>query len=327
MPSSIPHKLAALLVVGVSARIALDDSYRGLLRAGRRAGRHRDRQCARLRGGAAARRGAGRDRPRQDGVLQQRQPRVPDAADADAGAAGGRAGRSTATAAAASREAPGDGPPEQPAAAEAGQHAARLLAHRGRPRRGALRADRPGAPHDASWPASSARRSSAPASASWSTVRRCRQPVYVDRDMWEKIVLNLLSNAFKFTFEGEIAVRAATRRRARRADASATPASASRRSELPQLFERFHRVARRARARTHEGTGIGLALVQELVRLHGGTVAVESARRRGHHLHGDDSRRRRRTCRRTRRRRPRARSTPLGASPVRRGGAALAARR
>ena len=91
------------------------------------------------------------------------------------------------------------------------------------------------------------------------------EPVYVDREMWEKIVLNLLSNAFKFTFEGEIAVRLRRRRTTRaeltvRDTGTGIPAD-----ELPRLFERFHRVEG-ARGRTHEGTGIGLALVQELVR-------------------------------------------------------------
>ena len=101
------------------------------------------------------------------------------------------------------------------------------------------------------------------------------EPVYVDRTMWEKIVLNFLSNAFKYTLDGEIAV-------AVRADGDAAvlevrdtgtgiPAS-----ELPHIFERFHRV-QGARGRTHEGTGIGLALVQELVRLHGGSVTAESS--------------------------------------------------
>ncbi|MGL4554299.1 MAG: hybrid sensor histidine kinase/response regulator, partial [Gemmataceae bacterium] len=100
------------------------------------------------------------------------------------------------------------------------------------------------------------------------------EPVYVDREMWEKVVLNLLSNAFKFTFEGEIAVtlrRAGDAAELRVSDTgTGIPAD-----ELPRLFERFHRVDN-ARARTHEGSGIGLALVQELVRLHGGQVGVES---------------------------------------------------
>jgi PAS domain S-box-containing protein len=105
------------------------------------------------------------------------------------------------------------------------------------------------------------------------------EPVYVDRDMWEKIVLNLVSNALKFTFEGEIEV--ALRRRGDRAVLSVrdtgtgVPAD-----QIPLLFDRFHRVPG-ARSRTHEGTGIGLSLVQELVRLHGGEVAVESAVGRG----------------------------------------------
>jgi PAS domain S-box-containing protein len=101
------------------------------------------------------------------------------------------------------------------------------------------------------------------------------EPVLVDPDLWEKIVLNLLSNALKFTFEGGIEV--ALRRRGGQAvltvrdTGTGVPAE-----QLPLLFDRFHRV-QGARSRTHEGTGIGLALVQELVKLHGGTVTVESA--------------------------------------------------
>ena len=105
------------------------------------------------------------------------------------------------------------------------------------------------------------------------------EPVYVDADMWEKIVLNLLSNAFKFTFEGEIAVSV----RAREGGAELTVRDSGTgiaEHEIPHLFERFHRIEG-AQGRTHEGTGIGLALVQELVKLHGGTVKVESTYGKG----------------------------------------------
>ena len=100
------------------------------------------------------------------------------------------------------------------------------------------------------------------------------EPVFVDRSMWEKIVLNLISNAFKFTFEGIIAVSLiddGERVELRVRDTGVgIPAE-----ELPRLFDRFHRIEN-SRSRTHEGSGIGLALVQELAKLHGGFVRVES---------------------------------------------------
>jgi signal transduction histidine kinase len=100
------------------------------------------------------------------------------------------------------------------------------------------------------------------------------QPVYVDRDMWEKIVLNLLSNAFKFTLEGAISVRLRLAGDAVeltiRDSGVGIPAD-----DLPHVFERFYR-GKRTRGRTHEGSGIGLALVSELVSLHGGTLRADS---------------------------------------------------
>jgi PAS domain S-box-containing protein len=100
------------------------------------------------------------------------------------------------------------------------------------------------------------------------------QAVYVDRGMWEKVVLNLLSNAFKFTLEGSITVRLRPAGEHVELTISDTGCGIPE-HELPRLFERFHRVEG-TRGRTHEGTGIGLALVQELVNLHGGNVGVQS---------------------------------------------------
>ncbi|MEW6257485.1 MAG: response regulator [Pseudomonadota bacterium] len=104
-------------------------------------------------------------------------------------------------------------------------------------------------------------------------------PVLVDREMWEKIVLNLLSNAFKFTFEGEIRVSLRARDHSLELEVRDTGAGIPA-AELPHLFERFRRIEG-ARGRSFEGSGIGLALVQELVNLHGGTVAVQSEEGRG----------------------------------------------
>ncbi len=100
------------------------------------------------------------------------------------------------------------------------------------------------------------------------------EKVYVDCEMWEKIVLNLLSNAFKFTFEGEIEVALrwggeCVELAVRDTGIGISP------EELPRLSERFYRV-QGARGRTYEGSGIGLSLVQELVKLHGGNIQVNS---------------------------------------------------
>jgi signal transduction histidine kinase len=98
--------------------------------------------------------------------------------------------------------------------------------------------------------------------------------VFVDRDMWEKIVLNLMSNAFKFTMKGEVKVKQLMVGDLIRLEVKDTGCGVAA-EDLPRLFERFFR-GRASQARTHEGTGIGLSLVQELVKLHGGSIEASS---------------------------------------------------
>ena len=98
--------------------------------------------------------------------------------------------------------------------------------------------------------------------------------VYVDREMWEKIVLNLLSNALKFTFDGSIAVELSAgggEVELRVRDTGIGIAA----HELERVFDRFHRIEGVA-GRTQEGSGIGLALVRELVAIHEGTIHASS---------------------------------------------------
>ncbi|GLZ44448.1 hypothetical protein Acsp06_06330 [Actinomycetospora sp. NBRC 106375] len=106
------------------------------------------------------------------------------------------------------------------------------------------------------------------------------RPVMLDRDAWEKVVLNLLSNALKFTTAGWVSVRVEAGQ-----DAAGEPAPVLRvadtgvgvpADQVPRLFERFHRVPSTG-ARSGEGSGIGLALVRELVALHAGEVDAQSA--------------------------------------------------
>lgn len=100
------------------------------------------------------------------------------------------------------------------------------------------------------------------------------EAVYVDREMWEKIVLNLISNAFKFTLAGEIIVRLHPVNHHVILEIEDTGSGIAP-EELPHVFERFHQV-RGVQARSQEGSGIGLALVYELVQLQGGTIHASS---------------------------------------------------
>lgn len=100
------------------------------------------------------------------------------------------------------------------------------------------------------------------------------EPVHVDHEMWEAIVLNLVSNAFKYTADGEIRVLVSHFDRTVELVVADTGIGIPE-HELPHIFDRFHRVPG-AVSRTHEGTGIGLSFVQQLVKQHGGTVRAES---------------------------------------------------
>jgi len=105
------------------------------------------------------------------------------------------------------------------------------------------------------------------------------EAVFVDPAMWETIVLNLLSNAFKFTLAGSIRVtlrEAGGMAELQVADTGVGIPAA----DLDRVFERFHRVEGQG-GRSVEGTGIGLSLVRELVQLHGGSISVASSQGQG----------------------------------------------
>jgi len=101
-----------------------------------------------------------------------------------------------------------------------------------------------------------------------------RSEIYVDTDMWEKIVLNLVSNAFKYSNEGSIEVSLEEKDGLLELNVADTGVGIPE-SEIDKIFDRFHRVDN-VKGRSGEGTGIGLAMVKELVRLHEGKITVKS---------------------------------------------------
>jgi signal transduction histidine kinase/DNA-binding response OmpR family regulator len=110
----------------------------------------------------------------------------------------------------------------------------------------------------------------------------CEPPedeVYIDPEMWTRILSNLIANAIKFTFDGQIAVRARQAGATWITEVTDTGVGIDPRDQAG-LFDRFTRLPE-TKARTHEGSGVGLALVRDLAARHGGSVRVESAKDEG----------------------------------------------
>ena len=99
--------------------------------------------------------------------------------------------------------------------------------------------------------------------------------LYVDTEKFDKVIYNLLSNAMKFTpAGGKITVRVEPAGDHCLLQIKDTGIGI-RTEQIPHLFERFHQAEGSAN-RLYEGSGLGLALVKDLVELHGGQVSVES---------------------------------------------------
>ncbi len=104
--------------------------------------------------------------------------------------------------------------------------------------------------------------------------------VYLDLEKFDKVLYNLLSNAMKFTEPGgSITVKVEPAGDHVRMQVRDTGIGIKK-EQVPHLFERF-RQAEGSVNRSYEGSGLGLALVKELVELHGGQISVESVYKEG----------------------------------------------
>ncbi len=103
---------------------------------------------------------------------------------------------------------------------------------------------------------------------------------YVDLDMFERIVLNLLANALKFTAQGTISLRLTGGEGGYSVAVTDTGIGIAEK-DLDLVFDRFRQLDRGEDRRSREGAGIGLSLVRQLVDLMGGTVSVQSTQGQG----------------------------------------------
>ncbi|RIB16859.1 hypothetical protein C2G38_2188831 [Gigaspora rosea] len=107
--------------------------------------------------------------------------------------------------------------------------------------------------------------------------------IYLDHNMYETIVFNLCSNALKHTWNGRITISLYLDYKDKKKmivlEVSDTGVGIPELA-LPNIFQRFYRTESQ-RSRSHEGTGIGLALVKELMTCHGGDITVTSAVNKG----------------------------------------------
>ncbi|RIB21310.1 hypothetical protein C2G38_1110564 [Gigaspora rosea] len=102
--------------------------------------------------------------------------------------------------------------------------------------------------------------------------------IYLDHDVYETIIFNLCSNALKHTWNGRIAIRLYTDYNDKKKMVVFEVSDTE--SALPNIFQRFYRCESQS-SRSHEGTGIGLALVKELITCHGGDITVTSVVNKG----------------------------------------------
>lgn len=98
--------------------------------------------------------------------------------------------------------------------------------------------------------------------------------VYVDPDHWEKLVFNLIGNALKYTMRGFVHVTLSYEQSGVLLSVKDSGVGIPI-SDLGLVGERFHRV--QSVSRSHEGTGIGLALIKELIKMHGGVLEIDSS--------------------------------------------------